>query len=100
MEALLTRARCVSPSIAAALSAFMLGVQDAAAQDLQAGFDEASNKFRRYVKQGAAIGALICTIVSLCIGGWKFMNKDPGAVWYLVGVVAGGIVFGIAQEMG
>jgi hypothetical protein len=100
MDALLVRVRSVSPAVAAGLVAFLLGVHDATAQDLQSGFDEASTKFRKYVKQGAAIGALICTIVSLCIGGWKFMNKDPGAVWYLVGVVAGGIVFGIAQGMG
>ena len=81
----------------ACTAAFLLGVHDAWAQDLQAGFDEASSKFRRYVKQGVTIAALICTVVSLGMGGWRFMNKDPGAVWYLVGVVAGGIVFGIAQ---
>ncbi len=98
MNWLIRKTQMKSPALAAGLGAFLLGFHDAFADvDLQSGFDEASSKFRKYVKQGITIAALICTVVSLGIGGWKFMNRDPHAVWYLVGVVCGGIVFGVAQ---
>jgi hypothetical protein len=91
------RARSVSPALVVAISAFLLGVHDAYAVDLSSGFTEAGNKYKSYVKQGISLAGLLCTVISLGMGGFKFMNKDPGAVWYVLGVVGGAVLFGVAQ---
>jgi hypothetical protein len=92
------RSRFVPGCVLAAFSAIAVGAREAHAQvDLTAGFQTASSQLSSYVKTGITLAGLICTVVSLGMGAWKFMNKDPHAVWYLVGVVAGGVLFGVAR---
>lgn len=82
------------------VAALLLG-GDAFAQsvNLNSAFTNASSQLRSYAKTGITIGGFICTMISLGVAGWKFMNKEPAAVWQIVGVVVGGVLFMAAQAL-
>ena len=84
-----------SPRAAAALAAFLLGLHDALAVDLNLdeGFDEAGAEVKRYLKKGLQIFGLACCVIGLGYAGFKFSKKDHEAVWYLAGAAVGAAVF-------
>lgn len=74
---------------------------DALAQtvNLNGAFSQASSQLRSYAKTGMTVAGFISTTISLGIAGWKFMNKEPNAVWQVVGVVVGGVLFMVGQSL-
>ena len=92
------RAR-LTPALATGLCAFVLGVQDALADDLESGVTDAAAKFKKLIKVGVAVSAVVIIVIGLMVTGFKFSQKDPGAIWYLAGTAAGGALFGVAAAM-
>jgi hypothetical protein len=88
-----------SPAMAAAAAAFMCGLSDAMAQDLEDGVTRASSELKKILKIGAAAAAVVIVVGGLMLTAFKFTQKDPGAIWYLAGTVAGGVLVGIAAGM-
>jgi hypothetical protein len=86
-------------ALSVALAAFLLGVQDALADDLETGVSDAAAKFKKLIKVGVAVSAVVIVVIGLMVTGFKFSQKDPGAIWYLAGTAAGGALFGVAAAM-
>ena len=84
---------------AVALTAFLLGISQAHAQDLEAGVNTASGEFKRVIKVGATVAALVIIVFGLLFTAFKFSRKDQDAVWYLAGTIAGSVLCGIAAGM-
>jgi hypothetical protein len=83
-----------------ALILFLLGFAHAAyADDLEAGVSDAATRFKKLIKTGVAVAALVIVVMGLMVTGFKFSQKDPGAIWYLAGTAAGGALFGVAAAM-
>jgi hypothetical protein len=95
LHAFLVRLGRWSPAIGAACAAFILGLHDALALDLNLdeGFDEAGSEIKRYLKKGLQIFGLACCVIGLGYAGFKFSKKDHEAVWYLAGAAVGAAVF-------
>lgn len=85
--------------LAAGLFFFALGVRDAWADDLESGVSDAAAKFKKLLKVGVAVSAVVIVVIGLMTTGFKFSQKDPGAIWYLAGTAAGGALFGVAAAM-
>jgi hypothetical protein len=64
-----------------------------AAPDLSAAFSEAETSIRSYLKIGIGVAGAVSVAVGIGLAGWKFVNKEPQAIWSLVGVVAGAALF-------
>jgi hypothetical protein len=88
-----------APAVAAATAAFMCGMADVMAQDLEDGVSKASGELKKIIKIGAAATAAVIVVGGLLLSAFKFTQKDPNAHWYLVGTVAGGALCGIAAGM-
>jgi hypothetical protein len=90
-----------APAVAAAVAAFMCGLSDAIAQsgDLEDGVTKASSELKKIIKIGAVAAAAVIVVGGLLLAAFKFTQKDPNAVWYFVGTVAGGALCGIAAGM-
>jgi len=99
MRLRVARIRRAFPLLPICLSAFLAGAQDAIAQDLESGVDEAGVRFRRIIKSGAAVAAAVITVIGLMISGFRFSQKDHSAIWYLAGTAAAGALFGVAAAM-
>jgi hypothetical protein len=102
MKSLVARVRSIQSALSAGVVLSMVHAGTALAGsgvDLNAGIDTASTSLKGYVGKGVAVAGLLCMVISLGIGGFKFMNKDPHAVWFLIGVVAGGVIFGVASGL-
>lgn len=87
------------PALAGAVTAFVCGLNDALAQDLEDGVSKASGEMRKILKIGAVSAAVVIVVGGLMLTAFKFTQKDPGAVWYLAGTVAGGVLCGVAAGM-
>jgi hypothetical protein len=89
------RLRRWSPAIAGAAAAFLLGVHDVWAIDLNLdqGLDEAGGEVKRYLRKGLQLFGLACCVIGLGYAGFKFSKKDHEAVWYLAGAAVGAAVF-------
>jgi hypothetical protein len=84
-----------SPALAGAAAAFLLGLHDVWAIDLNLdqGLDEAGGEVKRYLRKGLQIFGLACCVIGLGYAGFKFSKKDHEAVWYLAGAAVGAAVF-------
>jgi hypothetical protein len=93
--------RRYSPAAMAALAAFLLGVHDALAVDLNldSGIDEAGSEIKRYLRKGLQLFSLVATVVGIAIFAFKLNKKDNEAVWYGVGVIAAAGVFIMAGAL-
>jgi RsiW-degrading membrane proteinase PrsW (M82 family) len=74
-------------------------MQHALADDLETGVSDAAVKFKKLIKVGVAVAAVVIVVIGLMVTGFKFSQKDPGAIWYLAGTAAGGALFGVAAAM-
>jgi hypothetical protein len=101
MIAIAVRVRrfATSPKVAACATAFLLGVHDAYAQDLEAGISEAGTKFKKYISMGLGIASAVIIVLGLAKAGFHFTQKDPSAIWYLAGTIAGGVLFGVGAAV-
>jgi hypothetical protein len=95
----MSRVRLGLPGLSAALAMIMLGARDAIAQDLEGGVGDASTKLKKIFKLGVGIFAVVIVVIGLMTSGFKFTQKDPSAVLYLVGTVAGGVLCAVAAAM-
>lgn len=98
-----TKTIVLSAGLAAA--AFLLLSSDAFAQvrgggvNLSGAFTTAGSDLKSYARTGMTIAGFITTVVSLGTAGFKFMQKEPQAVWNIVGVVVGAALFAVAQGL-
>jgi hypothetical protein len=93
------RYRLFMPGAASVLAILLAGARDAIAQDLEAGVGDASTKLKKIFKLGVGVFAVVIVVIGLMTSGFKFTQKDPSAVLYLVGTVAGGVLCAVAAAM-
>lgn len=69
------------------------------AVSLDRAFTNQSESLRSLARTGIKFAGWLCMLVSLGFVGWKLANKDPSAIWHLVGVVAAGAMFALAAAL-
>jgi succinate dehydrogenase/fumarate reductase cytochrome b subunit len=71
----------------------------ALAQDLSDGVSTATSSFKSIIKTVFAIAAIVVVVGGLLLTAWKFTQRDPNALGYLVGTIAAGAICGIVSGM-
>jgi uncharacterized membrane protein len=101
MHPALSFARRLSPLFVACTVAVLVLASSGVvlAQDLQAGFEQASTSLRGLIATGVAVISGIIAVVGLMMTAFKFSQKDPGAIWNLVGTAAAGVLCAAAVMM-
>jgi len=71
----------------------------ALAQDLTDGVSTATSSFKSIIKTVFSIAAIVIVVGGLVLSAFKFTQRDPHAVQYLVGTIAAGAICGIVSGM-
>jgi drug/metabolite transporter (DMT)-like permease len=85
-----------------ALAAVMLFGRPALAQngvDLTEGVNTATSSFKAMIKTVFAIAAVVVVVGGLVLSAFKFTQRDPHALHYLVGAIAAGVICGIVSTV-
>ena len=77
--------------------AVLLLAGPALAQDLSDGVTSATSSFKSIIKTVFSITAIVIVVGGLVLSAFKFTQKDPHAVQYLVGTIAAGAICGIVS---
>jgi len=86
-----------SPKTKAAFAAFALGFcTTLGAQDLESQAEAAKTSFNNTFKLGLGVFAGIVMATGIALAAWKFKEKDPNALHYLIGCGAASALLGIA----
>jgi hypothetical protein len=69
----------------------------AIAQDLSDGVSSATSSFKSIIKTVFSIAAIVIVVGGLVLSAFKFTQRDPHALHYLVGTIAAGAICGIVS---
>ena len=69
----------------------------ALAQDLSDGVSTATSSFKSIIKTVFSIAAIVVVVGGLVLSAFKFTQRDPHALHYLVGTIAAGAICGIVS---
>jgi hypothetical protein len=69
----------------------------AVAQDLSDGVSTATSSFKSIIKTVFSIAAIVVVVGGLVLSAFKFTQRDPHALHYLVGTIAAGAICGIVS---
>lgn len=82
------------------VAAIMLVAGPALAQggvDLTEGVNTATSSFKAIIKTVFAIAAIVVVVGGLVLSAFKFTQRDPHALHYLIGAIAAGAICGIVS---
>jgi hypothetical protein len=65
--------------------------------DLTDGVSTATSSFKSIIKTVFSIAAIVIVVGGLVLSAFKFTQRDPHAVQYLVGTIAAGAICGIVS---
>jgi hypothetical protein len=82
-----------------AIVAFMAGFNHAMAQDIADGVNTATGQFKSIIKTVFSIAAVVIVVGGLVLSAFKFTQRDPHALHYLIGTIAAGVLCGIVSGM-
>lgn len=84
-----------------AIAAVMLFAGPALADgvDLTEGVNTATSSFKAMIKTVFAIAAVVVVVGGLVLSAFKFTQRDPHALHYLVGAIAAGVICGIVSTV-
>lgn len=66
-------------------------------QDLSDGVSSATSSFKSIIKTVFSIAAIVIVVGGLVLSAFKFTQRDPHALHYLVGTIAAGAICGIVS---
>jgi hypothetical protein len=66
-------------------------------QDLSDGVSSATTSFKSIIKTVFSIAAIVIVVGGLVLSAFKFTQRDPHALHYLVGTIAAGAICGIVS---
>lgn len=66
-------------------------------QDLSDGVSSATSSFKSVIKTVFSIAAIVVVVGGLVLSAFKFTQRDPHALHYLVGTIAAGAICGIVS---
>ncbi len=66
-------------------------------QDLSDGVSSATSSFKSIIKTVFSIAAIVVVVGGLVLSAFKFTQRDPHALHYLVGTIAAGAICGIVS---
>ena len=69
----------------------------ASAQNLSDGVSTATSSFKSIIKTVFSIAAIVIVVGGLVLSAFKFTQRDPHALHYLVGTIAAGAICGIVS---
>lgn len=69
----------------------------AMAQDLSDGVSSATSSFKAIIKTVFSIAAIVIVVGGLVLSAFKFTQRDPHALHYLIGTIAAGAICGIVS---
>lgn len=75
----------------------LLGGTAFADVDLTDGVSTATSSFKSIIKTVFSIAAIVIVVGGLVLSAFKFTQRDPHAVQYLVGTIAAGAICGIVS---
>ncbi len=67
--------------------------------DLTEGVNTATSSFKAMIKTVFAIAAVVVVVGGLVLSAFKFTQRDPHALHYLVGAIAAGVICGIVSTV-
>ena len=76
---------------------WMLVSGSAIGQDLSDGVSSATSSFKAIIKTVFSIAAIVIVVGGLVLSAFKFTQRDPHALHYLVGTIAAGAICGIVS---
>ena len=76
---------------------WMLVSGAAVGQDLGDGVSSATSSFKSIIKTVFSIAAIVIVVGGLVLSAFKFTQRDPHALHYLVGTIAAGAICGIVS---
>lgn len=79
------------------LGVWMLVSGAAVGQDLSDGVSSATTSFKSIIKTVFSIAAIVVVVGGLVLSAFKFTQRDPHALHYLVGTIAAGAICGIVS---
>lgn len=65
--------------------------------DLTDGVSTATSSFKSIIKTVFSIAAIVIVVGGLVLSAFKFTQRDPHAVQYLIGTIAAGAICGIVS---
>jgi len=75
----------------------LLAATALAQTDLSDGVALATSSFRSIIKTVFSVTAIVVVVGGLVLSAFKFTQRDPHAVQYLVGTIAAGAICGIVS---
>ena len=66
-------------------------------QDLSDGVSSATTSFKAIIKTVFSIAAIVIVVGGLVLSAFKFTQRDPHALHYLVGTIVAGAICGIVS---
>jgi hypothetical protein len=67
--------------------------------DLTEGVNTATSTFKAIIKTVFGIAAVVVVVGGLVLSAFKFTQRDPHALHYLVGAIAAGVICGIVSTV-
>jgi hypothetical protein len=67
--------------------------------DLTEGVNTATSSFKSIIKTVFGIAAVVIVVGGLVLSAFKFTQRDPHALHYLVGSIAAGVICGIVSTV-
>lgn len=90
-----TSALAVGVTAAVGLMVMVAGA--AMGQDLSDGVSSATSSFKSIIKTVFSIAAIVIVVGGLVLSAFKFTQRDPHALHYLIGTIAAGAICGIVS---
>ncbi len=90
-----TNAIAVGLIAAVGLTVMVAGA--ALGQDLSDGVSAATSSFKSIIKTVFSIAAIVIVVGGLVLSAFKFTQRDPHALHYLIGTIAAGAICGIVS---
>lgn len=83
--------------VIAALGLMVMVAGVALGQDLSDGVSSATSSFKSIIKTVFSIAAIVIVVGGLVLSAFKFTQRDPHALHYLIGTIAAGAICGIVS---
>ncbi len=90
-------ASAIVVGLIAALGLIVMVAGAALGQDLSDGVSTATSSFKSIIKTVFSIAAIVVVVGGLVLSAFKFTQRDPHALHYLVGTIAAGAICGIVS---
>ena len=83
--------------LVAAVGLTLMVAGAALGQDLSDGVSTATSSFKSIIKTVFSIAAIVVVVGGLVLSAFKFTQRDPHALHYLIGTIAAGAICGIVS---